>query len=72
MIPEAGSAEALSDRECLDLIGAEERAYVVSQCDLEDLENAGFDHFIDWMVEQREARRQHLRAQCTPIFSTIL
>lgn len=72
MIPVSGSAEGLSDRGCLDLIGTEERVYLISQHDLEDLEESGFNHFIDWVVEQREARRQYLCTQCAPIISTIL
>lgn len=72
MIPESCSVAALSDHGRFDLTGTEERAYLISQHDLEDLEEPGFDHFIDWVVEQRQARRQHLRTQCALILPTIL
>lgn len=70
MIPEAGSV--MKDHSRLDLSGSAERACLISQHDLEDLESPGFDCFIDWVVQQRAARRQHLCAQCILIFPEIL
>lgn len=73
MIPVAGSADTLNNPSGrLDLTGAEERRDLIRQHDLEDTEKPGFDNFIDWAIEQCEARRQYLAAQCAPIFPTIL
>lgn len=72
MIPVAGSANSLKDHGCLDLTGADERELLVLQHDLDNMEEPGFDDFIAWAIEQREARRKYLHAQCTPIFHTVL